>query len=55
MFYDSLKTAVLDRIDLEDFSNFVFYEVIARKHPELMLLLTPESLDQVAEYVDRYH
>jgi len=52
---DSLKTAVLDRIDLKDFTDFVMYEVIAKKNPELMLVLPPEARDKLVEYLNRYH
>jgi len=52
---DSLRTAILEKLDISDFTEFLLYEVIAKKQPEKMLLLAPQSRDRIVNYLNKYH
>jgi tetratricopeptide (TPR) repeat protein len=52
---DSLRVNVAEKIGADYIQQFVLYEVIAKREPRLMLLLTEESRDLVVEYLTNHH
>jgi tetratricopeptide (TPR) repeat protein len=51
---DRLKH-INDIIDKGFFTEFILYEVAAKKHPSLLVLLPREAFMRVAEYVNAFH
>jgi len=52
---DSLRTELLERVGPENISQFVLYEVILKRHPQLALHFQEESRNLIVDYVDRFH
>jgi hypothetical protein len=53
---DSLKSERITPIIESDYiSEFIIYELAAKRAPSMMMLLPRDSFYRVAEYVDKYH
>lgn len=52
---ESLYALVFDTVGTENFDLFILYEIIAKRNPYKMLPLAPESMEDLVEYLDKFH
>ena len=50
-----LYSLVIDTIGVDNLNLFILYEIIAKRNPYKMLLLASESMEDLVEYLDKFH